>query len=303
MSLINETLKKLDKQNSKKNQQDILYGLKAPNQRSSTQRHLPVLIFVVIFLVILVVELYRCWPTRVSHVLAATPKKTIQKISLNVEKKIPAKQNDQTLNSQAEGTMQIIAVPLNQEQKAQHLYKRAMQAVTDNRIKEAVRTLQVLLYAQPDNVQARETLAILLLKNGQMSQASKVISQGTMRNPNNVELIELQARILASRNKNAEAISVLQQHPFSIYDYPDYYAYMASLYQHQGQYMLAATLYNKLIKIVPDKAIWWVGLGIALESMNKNAAALESYERALQVGLDLDTNTRAFVEDKIEKLS
>lgn len=283
MSLINETLKNLDKQNSKRKGQNILSGLNAPNQ-TSKQRHLPVLLFVILLLVILIVAIYYCWPTRIPHVTAV------------------AKQNNQTLKSQPKGTMQITAVPLDQKQKAQHLYRQALQAIANNQTEEAIKTLQVLLYAQPDNVQARETLAVLLFRTGQKNRASEIVAAGTARNPNNIELIELQAHILATQNKNAEAISVLQQRPLSIHTYPDYYAYMAALYQRQGQYMSAARLYNKLVKIMPGKAVWWVGLGVALESMDKNAAALESYKRALNVGVNLDANTRAFVEEKIAKL-
>ena len=302
MSLINETLKNLDKQNSRRKGQNILSGLNAPN-RASKQRYLPVLLFVILLLVILIVAVYYCWPTRVPQAVAVAPKKMAHKTSIRVHKKTTAKQNNQTLKSQPKGTMQITAVPLDQKQKAQHLYRQALQAIANNQTEEAIKTLQVLLYAQPDNVQARETLAVLLFRTGQKNQASKIVAAGTARNPNNIELIELQAHILATQNKNAEAISVLQQHPLSIYTHPDYYAYMAALYQRQGQYMSAARLYNKLVKIMPGKAVWWVGLGVALESMDKNVAALESYKRALHVGVDLDVNARAFVEDKIEKLS
>ncbi len=285
MSLINETLKNLDKRSNKGKGQNILSGLNAPN-RASKQRHLPVLLFVIVLLVILIVAVYYCWPTRIPHVMAVAPKKMTQ-----------------NLKSQPKGTMQITAVPLDQKQKAQHLYKRALQAITDNQTEEAIRTLQVLLYAQPDNAQARETLAVLLFRTGQKNRASEIVAAGTTRNPNNIKLIELQAHVLASQNKNAEAISVLQQHPLSIYNHPDYYAYMAALYQRQGQYMSAARLYNTLVKIMPSKAIWWVGLGVALESMDKDTAALESYKRALQVGVNLDVNTRTFIEEKIAKLS
>jgi predicted Zn-dependent protease len=305
VSLINETLKNLDKQNSKRKGQNILSGLNASN-RVTKQYHLSILSFVILLLVILTVALYYCWPIGLPRIKAAPANKIVHsKIpTTRVHKKTVNKhRNHQTHKSQPKGTMLITAVPFDQKQKAQHLYRQALQSIANNQTMDAIKTLRLLLYLQPDNIQAREALGVLLFRTGQKDQASEIVTQGTMRNPNNMELVELQAHILASHNKNAEAISILQQHPLSIYSYPDYYAYLAALYQHQGQYVAAAKLYNKLVKIMPDKAVWWLGLGVALESMDKNAAALESYKRALNVGVNLDANTRAFIEDKIAKLS
>ena len=75
---------------------------------------------------------------------------------------------------------------------------------------------------------------------------------------------------------------------------------MAYLYQQQRQYILAAELYNQLVKIDSNHALWWVGLGRALEAAGKKNAAQEAYHHALQGSLDMQT--RNFVEHKITVL-
>lgn len=304
MSLINETLKNLDKQNNKSKRQNVLSGLRAPAQ-APKERHLVMLVFIIVLLMTFIVAIYYCWPIGLPHIKVATAHTMQRKIpAANIHKKTANNhRNHKISKSQPRGKMLITVVPLDKKQKAQNLYKKALQLIANNQNTDAIKTLRLFLYLQPDNIQAREALAVLLFRTGNKNQAGAVVMQGSTRGQNNAGWVELQARILASENKNAKAISILQQNHFPLYDHPDYYAYLATLYQHEGQYVAAAELYNKLVKLMPGNAIWWLGLGIALESMDKGVAALESYQQALNVGMNLDANTRAFIEDKIAKLS
>ncbi len=197
--------------------------------------------------------------------------------------------------------MKITALPLNQEERSQALYQDALQAITNNQTASAIRKLQTVLHLAPDNVEARETLATLLAKMGQNKRANQIVTEGLVRDPDNLELVQLQTHILVGQNKIKPALAILQQHAPKINQAPDYYAYMASLYQRDGDYMLAARIYDDLVKLDPSQTLWWVGLGIAFESAGKNNAAVEAYGHALQGSIDVQT--RDFVEHKLASLS
>jgi len=198
-------------------------------------------------------------------------------------------------------SMKMTALPLNQQEQAETLYQDALQAITDNQATRAIRKLQTVLHLTPDNIKARETLATLLAKLGKNNQANQIIVTGLARDPDNLELVQLQTHILVEQNKIKPALVILQQHAPVIDQAPDYYAYMASLYQRDGDYMIAAQIYDDLVKIDPSQSLWWVGLGVAFESAGKNSAAVEAYNHALEGSLDVQT--RSFVQHKLTSLS
>lgn len=262
MSLINETLKNLDKKN-KSGKEDFLSGLSSPqNYAPKKWRSAILLLAGLVLIIILSIVIY-----------------------INPHSK----------------KMEMTALPLNQQEKSQALYQDALQAISNNQPRSAIRELQAVLHLAPDNVEAREALATLLAKMGQNHRANQIVAEGLVRDPDNLELVQLQTHILVSQNKIKPALAILQQHAPVINQAPDYYAYMASLYQHAGDYMVAARIYDDLVKLDPSQALWWVGLGIALESAGKNNAAIEAYDHALQGSLDVQT--RGFVENKLASLS
>jgi MSHA biogenesis protein MshN len=64
--------------------------------------------------------------------------------------------------------------------------------------------------------------------------------------------------------------------------------------------MQAAALYDQLTKLEPQKPVWWLGLGIALESAGKNNAAQEAYSRASN-NSDVLPELKTFLNNKIKK--
>ena len=97
------------------------------------------------------------------------------------------------------------------------------------------------------------------------------------------------------------ALDLLQRVAPPLEQDPEYHALMAALYQRQGQSMLSAKIYEQLLALHPNTAVWWIGLGIALESDGKNNAAKEAYLHASQ-GAGLNTALNAFIQTRMDNL-
>lgn len=204
--------------------------------------------------------------------------------------------------AQTEKSVGRVALPLTPEQETQQKYEQVLQLLEQGGSGgEVVNQLNLLLKEQPEYRPARETLALLLFKGGDLIQANQVLTVGLQQYPDYMPFIQLQANILVKQDRVADALNLLQKTTPSIEDNPGYYAFMAALYQRQGQYMMAARLYDQLVKLHPEQSTWWMGLGIALEAADKRNAALEAYAQAL-AGEDLKPLVRAFVENKISQL-
>ena len=290
MSLINTTLKNLDQQKQTGQrgspEDNILAGLSAPlTEKKHRRRFWSILILIILLLVLAAVFYFVFIKPSPNH-------EVMHKI--NTAKPIqPIKKTS---------TMAKVNIPLSPQQKLAEQYQNALTLIVNNHVQAAFGKLHDILREHPDDVEARITLAALLLKSGRTEQANGVLVSGLARDPDNIKLIEFQVNMLASQKKIGQALTILQQHTPDITQSPDYYALMALLYQRQGEFILAAQLYDQLVKVSPANAVWWVGLGVALESAGKNNAAREAYAYALQRGANLDLNTRTYVEHQIDNL-
>ena len=82
---------------------------------------------------------------------------------------------------------------------------------------------------------------------------------------------------------------------------PEYHAFLAGLYEQNGQPLLAARVYNQLVHLVPTQGVWWMGLGISLEQLNKSNEALIAYNSALKTRA-LNPELQAYVDSRITAL-
>lgn len=111
--------------------------------------------------------------------------------------------------------------------------------------------------------------------------------------------VELKAKSLVNQGKVSQALDLLQSVSPPIEQYPDYHAFIAALYQRQGLPAMAAELYKRLLVLNPDKGAWWVGLGIALESLGHMQQAQNAYIHAENAG-NLNPELRAYIQSKMQ---
>jgi tetratricopeptide (TPR) repeat protein len=196
------------------------------------------------------------------------------------------------------GTVNKTVIPLTQQQRSAQAYQDALELINEGKNETAIAKLRETILTPQETPDAYELLATLLIKNKRLNEADKVLASANRTFPGHQRFEQLRAYVLVNSGKIGAALQLLLKNPPEITQDPDYYAFIASLYQQQGEYMLAAQLYNRILKIQPQRAVWWVGLGVSLEGAEKDNAAQEAYRRASALG-DLSPQVQSFVDGKI----
>lgn len=180
-------------------------------------------------------------------------------------------------------------------------YRQAMHFSIQGQNNKAITLLTQFLVKHPAFIPARKSLVTLLLKQNNFFKAEQVINAGLEQQPVYPAYIQLKAQVLVATGKIKQALALLQMTPPSLEENPEYHAFIAALYQRQNKSMLAEKLYEQLLNQQPDNSIWWMGLGIARESLNKNKEALEAYTRANSTN-NLSPELKVYVENRIHTL-
>lgn len=196
-------------------------------------------------------------------------------------------------------TMTKTAAPIPPEQQAAEHYQEIQQLLAQNAIPETISRLHMFIGDFPDHLPARELLVSLLIQEGKLQKADTVLMVGLTNHQGYTPFIKLKAHILIKENNPETAIGLLQKY-ITATDDIEYLALLAALYLQQGNFIQAAELYNQLTKVQPQKASWWLGLGIALESAGKKNASKEAYQRAYNSS-DTPFELRDFLDERIKK--
>ncbi len=159
-------------------------------------------------------------------------------------------------------------------------YQEALQLSTQGHSHEAIAILTDILARDPEYAPARESLASLFIAQGSPIKAQQVIKVGLQQRPFYPAYVELKAKMLVNEGKIKQALYLLQLAPPALTTDPMYHAFIAALYQREGQPAFAEKLYEQLLSLQPNNATWWMGLGVALESMGKSTLAIEAYLKA-----------------------
>lgn len=194
------------------------------------------------------------------------------------------------------------SLPKTQEERMEAAYQQVLNDLGKGNYSTATKQLEMIVQEFPRFTKARESLIKLLLRKGSLAQAQILLSRSLAENPDNTKLLMLQARIYFIQEQFKQAQAVLRQiTPPTLNENPGFYAMNAALQQRLGHPLMAAELYEQLLSYDSNNSIWWMGLGIALESANKPNSAVDAFKRALSTG-ELNPDLRAFVATKIAGL-
>jgi tetratricopeptide (TPR) repeat protein len=191
---------------------------------------------------------------------------------------------------------------LSLEEQDRNNSQEAVMLVQSGRINEAYQGLLLFISEHPDAHQSRETLATLLLAQGEMGQARSVVDGGLSLVPNYGPFKKIKARLLMQDGASAQALALLRNVPPAVATDPEYHELLASLYQQNSSHDLAVASYQDLLRFNSQQGRWWTGLAISLEALGKNADALASYQAALQTS-NLDAGLRQYIQNRIFNLS
>ena len=186
--------------------------------------------------------------------------------------------------------------------KANNLFAKASGLLKSRQSSEAVKVLKESLSINPQHHRARELLASLLFQNAQYIPAADLLEMGIKQQPEQISFSLLLARVRMEQGRDTDAITVLESQKPLARDYSDYYALLAALYQRSARHVDAARIYQGLVKVFPNRAVWWMGLGISMQASEQSAEALSAYQRAL-VSKGLSVELKKFVQQRVRLLS
>ena len=185
--------------------------------------------------------------------------------------------------------------------RAESEFRRAVNLVNQGRIAEGMDGFRRALEIDPGHEAARQTLVALLLETKRVDEAAVSLQEGLALNTGNTGFAMLLARIMVESNDIPTALIVLQRHPAPPDRNPDFHAFAAALYQRLDRHKEAIEQYQTALGLAPSAGVWWLGLGISFQAVERRKDALEAFTRAKSAG-NLAPDLLGFVEQRLRQL-
>ena len=185
--------------------------------------------------------------------------------------------------------------------RAESEFRRAVSLVNQGRIAEGMDGFRRALEIDPAHEAARQTLVALLLETKRVDEAAASLQEGLALNSGNTGFAMLLARIMVESDDIPAALIVLQRHAAPADRNPDFHAFAAALYQRLDRHKEAIEQYRTALGLAPSAGVWWLGLGISLQAVERRKDALEAFTRAKSAG-NLAPDLLAFVDQRLRQL-
>ena len=173
--------------------------------------------------------------------------------------------------------------------------------MNQGRIAEGMDGFRHALEIDPKHEAARQTLVALLLEAKRVDEAAVLLQEGLALDAQNTGFAMLLARIMVESNDIPTALFVLQRHAAPPDRNPDFHAFAAALYQRLDRHKEAIEQYQAALGLAPSAGVWWLGLGISFQAVERRQDALEAYTRAKSAG-NLAPDLLGFVEQRLRQL-
>lgn len=148
----------------------------------------------------------------------------------------------------------------------------------------------------PDAHAIRLRLAAMLFGRGALDQARVQLQQGLELAPDHADLRLALGRLLASQERYAAALRVLDDVSPLLHRHLDYYSLKAEMARRSGRCDLAVELYQRLLDHGHVGA-WWLGLGLCQRELGQDFTRAFTQARA---SADLGNASLRFVEQQLE---
>jgi len=189
---------------------------------------------------------------------------------------------------------------LSPAQLSENTYRRALVALQEGRVSEALADLERSLDINPRNDAARQTFISLLLENKRTDDAIRQLRLALGIDPRQPGLAMVLARLQLERN--GPALETLQRSLPYAENSADYQALLAGVLQRLQRHADAIEHYDVALKLAPQNAVWWMGLGISLQAEHHNPEARAAFTRARALP-GLSAELQAFIDRKLELLA
>jgi MSHA biogenesis protein MshN len=201
----------------------------------------------------------------------------------------------------AEGLVRQEVQPTPRE-RADNLFRDGLATLRQGRPQQAETALRTALAIEPAHTGARDLLLRVLMRQNRQAEIRDLLAEGVRDVPHHLPYRIHFARLLVEEGALEQARQELTRDPRpAIAEAPDLYAMLATVHQRRGDYAEAARTYRLLLAVRPEQAVWWMGLGIALEGADSYNQAEQAYRQALSRG-GLSAGLQAYVRGRLAVL-
>ena len=191
--------------------------------------------------------------------------------------------------------------PLSAQQRANNEFVRANGLVQQGDIKGALAGYEAALQLDPGHEAARQTMVVLLLQSKRNADAERVLQDGLALNVKNSGFAMLLARIQLERDASWSALLTLQKTLPYAEQKADYQAFVAALLQRLNHHKEAVAHYQAAVALAPGAGVWWMGLGISLQALQRTEDSRVAFRRALE-SHSLNADLQSFVNKQLKEL-
>jgi MSHA biogenesis protein MshN len=185
------------------------------------------------------------------------------------------------------------------QQRAESAYRKALAALPEGRVNEAITELTQAVQIDPYHDAARQTLVGLLIEAHRTDDAIRHLQLGLTLQPRQPAMAMLMARLQIERGGSGLDI-LMRTLPYATGN-SEYHAFLAGVLQREQRHAEAAEQFQAALRNAPQNGVWWMGLGISLQTEKRAPEALAAFRKAKGAGLSAELN--AFVERKIGQLA
>lgn len=196
-----------------------------------------------------------------------------------------------------EAELSITEVTLNRADWLAEANQQADAALAVGDWARAEYRLAQVLAAFPDAHDTRLRLAAMLFGRGALDLARAQLQQGLELAPDHADLRLALGRLLASQERYAAALQVLDGVSPLLHRHLDYYSLKAEMARRSGRCDLAIGLYQRLLDNSQVGA-WWLGLGLCQRELGQSFTL--AFEQA-RASADLGNASLRFVEQQLEQ--
>jgi len=184
---------------------------------------------------------------------------------------------------------------------AENEYRKATASLHQGRLAEAQEGFEAALNLYPGYNGARQALVGLLVEAKKFPEAERVLQDGLAQSPAQIGFAMALARLQVDRGDTAQAAATLRKGLDYAQGSPEYIAFFAAVLQRQGRHEEAIEQFQAALRLKPASGVWWLGLGISLQSANRTADAQEAFRRARATN-NLSPELSAFADQRIRQL-